>query len=145
MKYLVFIFLLLIVTSFRKGDDVKTLLCHKWIQFASKASTDLTTKPMPADVIRECIFRKSGYYEDIMDEDTQMAAGKWVLSPDQKKMEFRLTTINGQHIPELPESAHRFNIVILRLTKDTLIYGKEVYNNKGEPIGHDDSYFVKEE
>jgi hypothetical protein len=144
MKYLVLFCLPLLITSFKKGDDVKTLLCHKWIQFASKASSDLTIKPMATDVIRECILKKSGYYEDIMDKDTQMAAGKWVLSPDQKKMEFRLTIINGQHIPELPESAHWFNIIILRLTRDTLIYGKEVYNSKGEPVGHDDSYFVKE-
>jgi hypothetical protein len=145
MKHLSLAILLLLLTSMKIEEDKKKLLCHKWIQFATKAHTDAAPKPIAEDIVKECVFKKSGYYEEIQDEDMVMATGQWLFSPDKKKMKFHYATLNAQHIPPLPESADRFDIIILKLTKDTLIYGKEIYNEKGETTGHDDLYFVKED
>jgi hypothetical protein len=144
MKYPILIILLLLLAAFKTGDDVKTLLCHKWLQFALKRSTDLQPQMMGTDTEKECTFKKSGTYKETLAGDIPMATGTWFLSPDETKIGFAFTMINGQKIPPLPTAIKHYDITILRLTKDTLIYSKEVTAANGSLSGHDEFYFVKE-
>jgi hypothetical protein len=88
-------------------------------------------------------FTEDGNYEEEM--YCLKSTGKWFFNSDQTKFDFILTTFNGMAIPAFSDTTRRTNKLIIKLTKDTLIYGAEAYYGNDKIYGHDDWYFVRQE
>lgn len=91
-------------------------------------------------------FKPDGTYEESIYNGQMKTTGNWYLNEDGTKMEFMISSLNGKTIPPFPETTRHYNIIILKLTADTLIYGNEFYRAKeGGPMvyNHSDSYFVR--
>ena len=124
--------------------DKKSLLCHKWMQFALKSHDDQALKLIDKSMAKECEFREDGYYQETMYNGKMKISGKWFFNTDQTKMDYTMTEMNGQKLPEFPGAEEHIHKIILKLTADTLIYGSEAYYGKDRVYGHDDWYFVRE-
>jgi hypothetical protein len=129
-----------------KSDaDRKTLLCHKWIQFAFKQNAASSPQMIDKSMAKESIFKADGTYEDAMYDNKLKTTGNWLLNEDQTKMVFTISNVNGKDIPPFSETTKHFNIIILKLTADTLIYGNEFYHGKDRVYDHFDWYFVRKD
>jgi len=93
----------------------------------------------------EYVFNVDGTYTEVAYSGKMKTTGQWFLNEDQTKMEFMISSFNGQQIPPFPETTRHFNKIILKLTKDTLIYGNEAYYGEKKIYGHDDLYFVRKD
>jgi hypothetical protein len=51
--------------------------------------------------------------------------------------------INGKSFPVPDDTSKHYNYIILKLTKDSLIYGQEALYGEKRVYGHDDWYFVR--
>ncbi|HTB52843.1 MAG TPA: hypothetical protein VK718_08720 [Ferruginibacter sp.] len=141
MKTLLIILALLAFVSFQ--TDNKSLLVGTWKQFGYKAhgSTEIKT------TIDNCsnkimTFSEDGSYEEEM--NCLQSTGKWFLNSDQTKFDFTLTSFNGMAIPASGDTTKRINKLIIKLNKDTLIFGEEAYYGNNKVYGHDDWYFVRQ-
>lgn len=124
------------------------MLCHHWVQFAFKKDMDSPVQPTDASMAEDITFENDSTYNDASYNGRLKTNGKWFLNPDETKMELTILNYNGQSIPPFPETEHHYNIIILKLTPDTLIYGKEFYRGKeGGPMvyNHSDLYFVRKD
>jgi hypothetical protein len=147
MKKCAVIILSVILLSI-KSDDRKTLLCHHWVQFASRIEMDAPVKSTDASMAKDITFKSDGTYEESIYNGQMKTTGNWYLNDDETKMEFTLSTMNGKTMPEFPETTRHYNIIILKLTTDTLIYGNEYYRGKeGGPMvyNHSDLHFVRKD
>jgi hypothetical protein len=139
MKKLLLIFLLFPLIA---GENVEQLLCHKWVQVEYRSHNEVKPHPVNASMAKECSFNIDGTYTEVMYNNTFKANGSWALNGDKTKFGLSLNSINGLSVPvatgEIPK-----NKIILKLTKDTLVYGSEGYYGNNMIYGHDDSYFIK--
>ena len=55
-----------------------------------------------------------------------------------------LDIFNGTKIPAFSDTTKRTNIIIIKLTQDTLLYGTEGYYGNDKVYGHDDWYFMRQ-
>jgi hypothetical protein len=141
MKILTSILILAIFTSFQNRDE-KSLLIGKWKQFAFKANGAKEVLKTDEDCAnKKSIFNKDGTYSE--DMYCLKSGGKWYLNSDRSKLCLTLNNFNGTVLPESTDTTKSFNIIILRLTEDTLIYGTEGYYGENKVYGHDDWYFVR--
>jgi hypothetical protein len=123
----------------------KEMLCHKWIQFAFKNNGSDSPKAIDNSMAKECDFHSDGSYEESSYNNTLKISGHWFTNPDQSKIGFTYEQMNGQKLPVFPDTTKRYNMVIIKLTKDTLIYGQEAYYGKDKVYGHSDWYFVRKD
>jgi hypothetical protein len=138
----------ILLLSVKPDGDRKKLLCHKWMQFAFKADMATPQKTIDKSMAKEITFKADGTYQDAIYNDQFKTTGNWYLNDDENKMEFTLSTINGKEVPPFPETSRHYNIIILKLTADTLIYGDEFYRGKeGQAMvyNHSDWYFVRKD
>ena len=125
-------------------NDKKNLLCHKWIQFAFKSHKEASLHYVARTMAKECQFKSDGSYIESTNNNTVKSQGNWYLNPKQSKFDLTTLTINGLHVPVSTNPTRHYNHIILKLTRDTLIYGEEDYYGKDYVYGHDDWYFVRE-
>jgi len=135
----------LLSISFKSDNDVKKMLCHKWLQVASKQHDNASQRATDKSMAKNVTFKPDGTYEEVTYNNTLKIEGEWFLNPEQTKMEFTVTNLNGQKMPPFPETTRHYNIIILKLTADTLVYGREAYYGNKQVYGHDDLYFVRQE
>lgn len=141
MKYPVLV-ISLIVSLIKIEADKKELLCHHWVQFAFKKNGAVMPISVDALMAKECSFAGDDKYDETMYNKAFKASGKWFFNNDQTKMGMTIDNVNGQNFPG-QDQFRNTNIVILKLTKDTLVYGEEAYYGKDRVYGHDDLYFVR--
>lgn len=119
------------------------LMCQKWKQvglkqFRGKYSA-VTRMP------KIMTLRTDGSYEETY--GTLRSKGRWKFSRDSSKFAVSLTEFNGQKINDMPLDMVIPHDSILKLTRDTLIYGSLATfgpgNKLGQGYGHDDWYFVR--
>ena len=142
--YFAFIILILML-SMKTDNNNKSLLCHEWIEFAYKTHNDAVPETVISSMKKECTFNANGDYEESMYHYMLVSSGKWFLNSNQTKMGFTISDINGDKLPAPADTTRHFNMVILKLNSDTLIYGQEGYYGNKHIYGHDDWYFVRKE
>jgi hypothetical protein len=143
INYLSLVIVVLLL-SMKSDKDNRDLLCHKWIQFALKQHNAPSPQLIDKSMAKESLFKPDGTYEDAMYNNALKTSGQWFLNEDQSKLEFTITSMNGQNMPPFSETTKHYNIIILKLSRDTLVYGQEAYYGSDKIYGHDDLYFVKE-
>jgi hypothetical protein len=126
MKKCTIIILSVILLSMKSDDDRKTLLCHKWISFGYKQNTSLSLIAIDSSK-HELFFKKDGTYKELVNEHQSKfkITGTWFFNSDQTKLGMEISTINGKKLPPDQDSTKRTKYIILKLTKDTLIYEDE--------------------
>ena len=93
-------------------------------------------------------FNEDGSFDESRHHGQLKTTGNWYLNADETKMEFTITSFDGRPVPPVPETTYHYNIIILKLTADTLIYGHENYRGKeGGPMtyNHYDLFFVRQQ
>jgi hypothetical protein len=140
----VFLAVALLILTVMIKDDKKTLLCHKWVQIGFK-NHDALFQKIDKSTAKECLLDKDGNYIESAYNNTLNLNGQWFLNADQSKMEFVITTMNGKKLDLPTDTTRHFNIILLKLTKDTLIYGQEKYYGQKRIYGHDDLYFIRKD
>ena len=138
----------MILLSMKSDGDRKNLLCHHWIEVASKADMDAPVKPIYVSMAKDIIFKKDGTYDETLYNGQMKTKGNWYLNDEETKMDLTISSMNGQDLSQYNETTRHFNIIILKLTPDTLIYGNEFYRGKeGGPMvyNHSDLYFVRKD
>jgi hypothetical protein len=142
MKTLITLFILITSVSF-KTQEQKSLLIGKWKQFAWKAHDSKELKKTDEECANKKItFEKNGSYKEEM--YCLKSTGQWYFNSDQTKIGFTLETFNGMKSPPSNSQKKYTNTIILKLTKDTLIYGHEGYFGNDRIYGHNDWYFVRQ-
>lgn len=121
------------------------MLCHRWIQFASKNNSEYSPKKIDNSLAKECYFHTDGSYEESSYYGNLKISGHWFINSDQSKLELTMEEMNGKHIQSFRDTTRHYNLIILKLTKDTLIYGMEAYYGTNKVYGHDDWYFVRKD
>jgi hypothetical protein len=129
----------------KTDSDKKNLLCHRWVQFAFKQNIASSPQMVNKSMAKETIFKADGTYEDAIYNNQFKTTGNWFLNDSETKMEFTLSSINGKDVPPFPEKSRYYNIIILKLNADTLIYGNEFYRGKDMIYDHFDLYFVRKD
>jgi hypothetical protein len=148
MKKYIAVILPVILLSMKSGSSKKDLLCHHWVQFASTSEINAPLKPIDPSMAEDITFKPEGTYQESIYNGQMKTAGNWYLNDDQTKMEFMISSLNGKAVPPFPETNRHYNIIILKLTADTLIYGHEFTRGKqGGPMvyNHSDLYFVRKD
>jgi hypothetical protein len=136
----------MLLLSVKSDSSKKELLCHRWIQVASKKNIASSPQMIDKSMAKEIIFKNDGTYEDAIYNGQFKTTGKYFLNQDTTKMEFMVSSINGKAYPPFPEESRHYNVIILKLTADTLIYGNEFYigkDSKNMVYDHSDQYFVR--
>lgn len=143
-KFCTLIVLSSILLSMKTDNDRTALLSHTWVQFAFKKNGDTLSNPVARSYAKICTFNPNGSYEEYTNNSGVKISGYYFLNDNQSKIAFKFNVLNGQQLPGSPyDTAKRYNIIILRLTKDTLIYGQEARYGEKRVYGHDDWYFVR--
>ena len=140
------IFLLLIaafalVSMQTSKEDRKQLLCAKWRQYAYKSRSDSAAKSVSASMAKLMTFKNNGDYEEEL--ITSHGKGKWRFNDAQTKLGFTFSEFNGINM-QSQDTSIETNIIILKLNRDTLIYGTEGLYGGMAKNDHDDWYFVRE-
>lgn len=121
-------------------ESKQSLLCHKWTQCGYKVFKDKKPKPPAKNGAINLEFFNNGTYQSTLYGIT--AKGNWKFNSDSTKFGENVTESNGQKIPGSTDIVT--NLVILKLTSDSLIYGDESnYGTTPKTYGHDDYYFVR--
>jgi hypothetical protein len=142
MKTFLIILIFLTLVSFQTSNQ-KTFLIGSWRQYAWKSNNSVEIKKVLEDCSSKKItFEENGSY--VEDMYCLKSSGQWYFNKDMTKLGFKLDTFNGMKLPTSNDSTKRTNIIILKLTQDTLIYGTEGYYGKDRAYGHDDWYFVRQ-
>ena len=141
MKYLAIVTLLVFATPAVK-DSRNALICQKWQEVGWK---DFGGTYQAVRFPKTVSFKKDGTYEEIY--CNLPMRGQWKWSPDSSKFGYEFTVINGKAVQGAPMEKVIPLDTILRLTRDTLIYGKLAHFGPGhgsaQGYGHDASYFVR--
>jgi hypothetical protein len=132
--------------SMKSDGGKKDLLCHRWIQFAFKKNISSEIQPVDKSMTDDITFKPDGTYSELTYGGQMKTAGYWYINDDETKMEFMVLNLNGTDVPPFPEKTRHFNVIILKITADTLIYGHEFYtskNNGPQVYDHSDLYFIR--
>ncbi len=126
----------------QQGEKAK-LICHTWVQVGLK---QFRGKYRAVTVMPKIMtFQTDGSYEEKY--GTLNMKGHWSFGRDSSKFAVSLTEFNGQKISDMPLDKVVPHDSILKLTRDTLIYGSLATfgpgNKLGQGYGHDDWYFVR--
>jgi len=132
--------LAVILLSMINDVGKKDLLCHKWVQFAFKRNSDTVPTLIDKALAKTCVFNPNGDYVEVMG---LKATGHYYLNAAQTKLAFQFEMMNGKTFAHSADTTKHYNYVILKLTKDTLIYGQEALYGEKRVYGHDDWYFVR--
>lgn len=117
------------------------LFCRSWRQVGFKKNGETKVIPVDKERGKRIEFRKDGTFEEIM--YNLKGKGIWEFNEDSTKFGLKMIEYNGMDVSNsLPNVK---NILIIKLTNDTLIYGTEAYYGKEKIYGHDDLYFVREQ
>jgi len=139
--FLLLIAALVLVSMQASKEDKRQLLCGKWRQYAYKSRSDSAAKAVSISMAKGMTFKSNGDYEEEL--VTSHGKGKWRFNEAQTKLGFTFSEFNGIKL-ESQDTAIETNIIILRLTRDTLIYGTEGLYGSMAKNDHDDWYFVRE-
>jgi hypothetical protein len=131
-----------ILLSMKADNSKKDLLCHKWVQVAFKGNSETAPTPVDRSMAKTCVFNPDGGYVELMG---MKATGHYFLNASQTKIAFQYEMINGKSFPVSDDTSKHYNYIILKLTKDSLIYGQEAYYGEKRVYGHDDWYFVRKD
>lgn len=135
---------LLIITSFLlPSQDAKKeqMLCKKWHQIGSK-SFGKPYKELNGCMGEQIEFRQDGSFSKTV-YCTLNFAGQWRFNSDSTKLNIALTEMDGKHVDKTMNIEQtKPTTIILFLSNDSLILGKEVYYGKDRKYGHDDSYYI---
>ena len=132
--------LLASLLSMKADNDRKELLCHKWVQVAFKRNSETAPSPVDKAMAKTCVFNPDGGYVEVMG---MKATGHYFLNAAQTKIAFQYQMINGKTFTLPGDTTKHYNYIILKLTKDSLIYGQEALYGEKRVYGHDDWYFVR--
>jgi hypothetical protein len=127
----------------KADNDRKGMLSHTWVQFAFKRNGETSASPTDKTMVKTCTFNPNGDYEESTYNSGVKISGYYFLNGDQTKIALKFDVLNGQRLPGSTDTIKRYNIIILRLTRDTLIYGQEARYGERRVYGHDDWYFVR--
>lgn len=134
------IILLTTLVSFDSNRGQFDLFCHKWKQVGFKTNGSQNVKAVNIEMSKRIEFKKDGTFEEIM--YNLKGKGIWEFNEDSTKFGLRMTEYNGMSISNsLPNNK---NILIIKLTEDSLIYGTEAYYGNDKIYGHEDWYFVRD-
>jgi len=114
----------------KSDNDKKDLVCHRWILFAYKQNSAISTIAIDKSQ-QECFYKADGTYQEVIHEhqlDLKIT-GNWFFNSDQTKLGRVMSTMNGLTLPTDQDSTKRTDYVILKLTNDTLIYEHEMVSN----------------
>lgn len=142
MKLIILNVILFLTTlgSLDNDQEQVDLFCRSWKQVGFKKNGVLQVKLVDKEVGKRIEFKKNGTFEEIM--YNLKGKGLWEFSDDSAKFGLKIIEYNGMNVSSsLPIVK---NILIIKLTKDTLIYGTEAYYGKEKVYGHDDWYFIRE-
>jgi hypothetical protein len=148
MKKTIGIILSIILLSMKSNDSKKDLLCHHWVEFGFTSQIGDPVKLIDASMAEEITIKPDGSYNESLYNGQLKMIGNWYLNEDETKMDLTLSSLNGKGVSQFNETGRHFNIIILKLTADTLIYGNEEYRGKeGGPMvyNHSDLYFVRKD
>jgi len=141
MKKLLLGFLLFTTVNLFGQNNKLDLFCCQWIQYGYKSHNDTIVKLINEDCSKKkCEFSKDGKY--IEDMYCIISKGYWAFNEDSTKVGFKLTEFMGKKIGD-KSTIKFFNQLIIKLTKDTLIYGNEGTYGNERVYGHDDWYFIR--
>ncbi len=137
------IFASVFLLSLQTGNvDNKKLIVGHWKEFGYKFHNDTEMKSVSEEcAIKTMTFSNDRTYEERMYCLT--SSGKWFFNKDQTKFDFSLDNFNGMKMESFTDTT-KTNKIIIKLTKDTLIYGSEGYYGEKGIYGHDDFYFVRQ-
>jgi hypothetical protein len=130
------------LSSTLQHDSKFDLVCQKWKQVGIK-SFGKDYNPVDKSMTEIIEFKKDGTYEEELYGNIQFK-GKWKFSNDSTKLGFEVTEMNGTAMHDLSLADSKPIDSIIKLTKDTLIYGSLGFYGKNQLYGHDDWYFVRE-
>jgi hypothetical protein len=141
---LILLFLLAPLFLSPKQESKMDLLCHKWKQIGIKKcgeeyqSVDSTTEGT-------ITIRKDGTYEKEFRAGKLRAKGQWMFNKDSTKLGFAIMEVNGRPTPFTLTDANLLDTIV-RLSKDTLIYGFLRYYHEGDDWKrcHEDGYFIRD-
>ena len=131
-----------ILLSMKADNGKRDLLCHKWIQVAFKRNSETAPTPVDRSMAKTCVFNPDGGYVELMG---MKASGHYFLNATQTKIAFQYEMINGKAFTLSGDTTKHYNYIILKLTKDSLIYGQEALYGEQRVYGHDDWYFVRKD
>ena len=134
-----FFFLLCLV---RLHENKMDLICQKWRQVGIK-DFGKDYKSIDKSMTEVIIFKKDGAYDEELYGSLQIK-GQWKFSMDSLKLSLVLTEMNGKTLAGTSFDDSKPIDSIIKLTRDTLIYGALVYFGEQKIYGHDDWYFVRE-
>jgi hypothetical protein len=132
----------------KSNESKKDLLCHHWIQCASKSEMDAPVKTTDPSMAKDLTIKSHGTYDESIYNGQLKTSGNWYLNDDETKLDFTTANLNGKDVSQFNPSTRHYHIIILKLTADTLIYGEEFYKGKeGGPLvyNHSDLYFVRKD
>ena len=140
-----FLGLILIISLALNGQhSPKDSLYGKWKQFGSKSHYDSIFQTFNDEYTHNFIyFFKNGNYEDVSYLHRTSCKGTWQFNSDSTRFEIRLTELQdreGQYQGPLPVS---YNLIILKLTMDTLVVGRETLYGPGKIKEYDYWYYCK--
>ena len=135
---LLFILSFFIITNIQESKH--SLISHKWVQVAFKENKDKKRKAPAKGSAKEIEFSNDGTYQTTLYGITEK--GKWQFNSDSTKFGWNVTESNGQKISTSVPIVT--NLIILKLTADSLIFGDESgYGTTPKTYGHDDWYFIR--
>lgn len=143
LKISTVVVLIAMLVSMKSDNGRKDMLCQTWVQFAFKKNGAISAGAIDNSMAKTCTFNPDGSYEESMYNNALKISGHYFLNSDQTKFDLQLEVMNGQTLPVSSDGTKHYNTIILKLTKDTLIYGNEAYYGETRVYGHDDWYFVR--
>jgi hypothetical protein len=140
--------LTILLLSMKSDSSKKSLLCHHWVQVASTSDMNTPVKPTDASMAQDITFKADGTYDSSIYNGQMKTSGNWYLNDDETKMDLTINSLNGKDVSQYNSPTRHYNIILLKLTADTLVYGNEFYHGKeGGPLvyNHSDLYFVRKD
>lgn len=122
--------------------DRSSQICRTWKQVGYKGFHK-AYKPIDPSMAEVITFKKDGTYDKVLYGQMSIK-GDWQFDPDSTKIKMAVTSINGARVGGMTIDQSKPTDTLLRLTRDTLVYGTLAYYGKSSEYGHDDLYFVAE-
>lgn len=120
--------------------DRPALICRTWKQVGFKGFHK-EYRPIDASLAEVITFRSDGTYDKLLYGQLSIK-GEWRFDQDSSKLNFSITSINGAPIADNSLKWGKPIDTIVKLTKDTLIYGTLAYYGVDKEYGRDDLYLV---
>jgi hypothetical protein len=142
MKLFFFYLVSILFIGILQQDSKLDLVCQRWRQVGIK-SFHKDYHPLDQSAAEVILIKKDGNYEEEI-YSTIKIKGRWKFNIDSSKLAFAMTEMNGTTIEGLSLADTNPTDSIIKLTKDTLIYGALAFYGQQKEYGHDDWYFVRE-